>query len=307
MKTFIGDLADHLLKDFSDLRNHTIVFPNRRAGLFLQQELGKNIKKPIWLPTIISFEDFVLSKSVLEKIDTLEAVFLLHQVYDSHQINAERLEKFFFWGEMIVKDFEEIDHYEVNAQHLFTSIKSQKELDQEFYFLSEEEKSIIESFWSTFLPDSTKNQDAFLETWKILRVIYQDYKKLLISKGKGYNGMIYLAFLDALTAGAYQDGHQIIFVGFNALTHVEEKIIKYYVKNRCAEVCWDTDSYYVNDVNQEAGYFHRLYRGDSVLGATFEKELPSNFALPKSFQTVGVFIGSWPSQGAWSRFGSINE
>ena len=102
-----------------------------------------------------------------KKIETLEAVFVLYEIYKAHQKKDETFDHFFFWGEMILRDFEEIDQYLVNPDHLFTSIKTQKELDEEFYFLDEEDKKIIQTFWSSFLPKTTKSQEAFLETWKI--------------------------------------------------------------------------------------------------------------------------------------------
>ena len=138
----------------------------------MQKELGKRIKEPIWLPQISSLEDFILSRSRFKKIENFESVLWLHEVYLNYQEKGETLDKFFFWGEMIIKDFDEIDQHGVDADHLFTSIKSQKDLDQEFYFLSEEDKKIITSFWATFLPKSSKNQDLFLETWRILTVSY---------------------------------------------------------------------------------------------------------------------------------------
>ena len=61
MMSFIGDLAEELLRRYKDPRNLKVIFPNKRAGLFLQKELGKRIKEPIWLPQISSLEDFILA------------------------------------------------------------------------------------------------------------------------------------------------------------------------------------------------------------------------------------------------------
>ncbi|MAJ52310.1 MAG: Inactivated superfamily I helicase, partial [Flammeovirgaceae bacterium] len=290
MKSFIGDLAERLLRKYQDPRNLTIIFPNRRAGLFLQKELGKRIEQPIWLPKILSLEDFILSHSQFEKIESFESVLWLHEVYLNHKEKGETLDKFFFWGEMIIKDFEEIDQYGVDAYQLFTSIKSQKELDQEFYFLSEEDKKIITSFWATFLPKSSKNQDLFLETWKILKSIYTEYKSFLAVKGKAYIGMIYADFLEHLLDDDYSDDGHLIFVGFNALTAVEEQIVKYYVEYKGAEMLWDTDAYYLQDISQEAGHFHRMYRKDRILGKTFESQIPNHVADPKSMTAIGVSL-----------------
>ena len=106
MSTFLGELAQHLLSAYkgkiSDLQ---IVFPNRRAGAYLRKELGERIQDPIWMPRIYTMEEFVLSKSSLQPVDKLEGVFSLYEIYKAHQPEAERFDKFFFWGEMILKDF----------------------------------------------------------------------------------------------------------------------------------------------------------------------------------------------------------
>ena len=102
MISFIGDLAEKLLLNYKDPRNLNVIFPNRRAGLFLQKELGKKIKEPIWLPQISSLEDFILARSQFKKIENFEAVLWLHEVYLNYQEKGETLDKFFFWGEMIL-------------------------------------------------------------------------------------------------------------------------------------------------------------------------------------------------------------
>ncbi len=291
MTTFIREIVDKIYQDHhGHLDEVSVIFPNRRAGLFFRNELGKLIDKPVWMPRIASFEDFILAQSSLRKIETLEAVFLLYESYKQYPNREEPFDKFFFWGEMILRDFEEIDQYMVDADRLFTSIKTQKELDEAFYFLDDEEKSIIQSFWLTFFPDTSKTQKAFLETWKILKPVYHDYRSKLIAKGKGYGGLIYREFLKELEAGDHPTDLSLIFAGFNALTHVEEAIIKYYVKERNAELVWDIDGYYMNDTSQEAGTFLRGYRNDTILGKSFPEEPPSWLNQGKGFTATGVSL-----------------
>ncbi|MEQ9305135.1 MAG: PD-(D/E)XK nuclease family protein, partial [Marinoscillum sp.] len=289
--TFIAELAAKILAENAQSLNQvTVVFPNRRAGLFFRKSLAQLISKPIWMPTVISMEDFVRGFSALQKVETLEAIFSLYEVYKAHQKKDETFDQFFFWGEMIMRDFEEIDQYLVNADHLFTSIKTQKELDEEFYFLDEEDKQVIQSFWSSFLPKTTPSQEAFLETWKILRPIYNDFKEQLKAKGLGFGGMIYREVSDKLEDITYDQDRQIYFAGFNALTFAEEKIIKHFVLEFRAKVVWDLDQYYFNNGKQEAGFFLREYAKDSVLRNTFPKELPNRFTEEKSFEATGVSL-----------------
>ncbi len=291
MQTFIQELAAKIFAEHqNDLSQLEVVFPNRRAGLFFNKALGKLIDKPIWMPRVRGLEDFVLAQSPYEKIETLEAVFLLYESYRRNFPSAESFDKFFFWGEMILRDFEDIDHYLVDADKLFTSIKTQKELDEEFYFLDEEDKKIIQTFWSTFLPKMSKNQEAFFQTWKILKPVYHDFRKELTQKLKAYNGLIYRDFLGRLKEGEVNEGRKVVFAGFNALTAAEEGIISYYVEEKNAEIYWDLDAYFMDDPNQEAGFFLRKYRDHRVLGKSFSKDLPTGLSQTKKMEATGVSL-----------------
>ena len=291
MQSFIEEVAHHVYQKFqTDLGRVEIVFPNRRAGIFFRTALSRLIEKPIWMPAITSFEDFVVSRSGFRKMETLEAVFKLYEVYKHHQVKEETLDNFFFWGEMILRDFEEIDQYLINTDNLFKSIKSQKELDEEFYFLDEEEKRIIQSFWSTFLPTTSKTQESFLATWKLLSPIYHDFRQKLESNREGYGGMIYRRFLENDLGKMVGQERKIVFAGFNALTRVEEAIIKHYLETEDAEVLWDLDKYYVGDEHQEAGYFLRHYAKDATLKNTFPEKLPDRISKLERIHTVGVSL-----------------
>ncbi|MEQ9290386.1 MAG: PD-(D/E)XK nuclease family protein [Cyclobacteriaceae bacterium] len=252
----------------------TVVFPNRRAGLFFRKYLGKLTDKPIWSPRVISLEEFILSKSELTPADHLQLLFILYATYKEVQKEAEDFDKFFFWGEMILKDFNEIDSYLVNPEHIFTVIQSQKELDESFYFLPEEDQKVIKSFWSGFLPKASKTQSNFLSTWRILNALYVKFDEVLRSKGLAYKGMIYKQVATDI-ANVKSENSDMWFAGFNALTSSEEKIIKHFIKERQAKMIWDVDSYYLKDDYQEAGYFFRQYQNDPVFRNTFPKEIPN--------------------------------
>ena len=242
------------------------------------------------MPRVTSMEDFVMQFSPYRKIETLPAVFQLYEVYKSYQKQEETFDTFFFWGEMILRDFEEIDQYLVNTQQLFTSIKTQKELDEEFYFLDEEDRAIIQTFWSSFLPQATRTQEAFLETWKILLPIYDAYQDLLKKRGEAYGGMIYRGVAEQLGTEEVSVDGTVYFAGFNALTFAEEKIIKHFVQEHNARVFWDLDTYYFSNPKQEAGVFLRQYAKDPVLGRTFPENLPERYNQEKKVEAIGVSL-----------------
>jgi len=73
-----------------------------------------------------------------------------------------------------------------------------------------------------------------------------------------------------------------LFVGFNAFTGAEEKLIKHFISEFDAGIYWDVDAYYIEDKNQEAGMFFRDYQKDKVFGPTFPKELPQHIRERKA-------------------------
>ena len=289
-KTFIAEIAEKVKAENEALENVIVIFPNRRAGLFFRKELAKLIDQPVFMPEVFSLEDYLIQYTHLEKIETLEAIFELYEVYKELQNKNETFDRFFFWGEMILRDFEEIDQYMVDTKHLFTGIKTQKELDEAFYFLDEEDKAIIQSFWSSFLPDITQTQKLFLETWRILLPLYEGFKQRLRQQGRGFGGMIYRDIAERLEEEKIKTTNKVYFAGFNALTKTEETIFKYFVRECSAEIVWDVDDYYFNSSQQEAGTFLRTYSKDTLLGRSFPKEAPELIASEKKMTATGVSL-----------------
>ena len=292
--TFLEEIADALIAEGGeDLGKIKLIFPNRRAGLFLRRALARKIKNPVWAPEIYSFEDFLFQYTDLQIADKLTLVYEMYSSYRKVNPDAESLEKFFFWGEVLVGDFEDIDQYLVEPEHLFQSIQTQKELDEAFAYLGDEERQVIQSFWKSFMPHAKGDQLHFLKTWKLLVPIYEDYRKRLSDKKLAYKGMVYRSIAEACKAGGFdpkQGNSQFWFAGFNALTSAEEAVLKHFVQETNARIFWDMDDYYVRSEQQESGQFFRQYKGDTLLGKTFPVEIPANFEKPKEIDAVGVSL-----------------
>lgn len=292
--TFLEEIADALMAEGGeDLGRVKLIFPNRRAGLFLRRALARKINHPVWAPEIYSLEDFLFQYTDLQLADKLTLVYEMYSAYRKVNPEAESLEKFFFWGEVLVADFEDIDQYLVEPDHLFQSIQTQKELDEAFAYLGDDERNVIQSFWKSFMPKARGDQLSFLKTWKLLLPVYTDYKKRLKEKKQAYKGMVYRSIAEACRDNAFdpaQGGSQFWFAGFNALTAAEEVILRYFVRETGARIFWDLDDYYVRSESQESGQFFRQYRQDTLLGKTFPEVLPQNFEQSKEIDVVGVSL-----------------
>jgi ATP-dependent helicase/nuclease subunit B len=247
MQSFLEKTVNYLYDKYGDdISELCIVLPNRRAGLFLKTHLSHNLKKTFWSPEIVATEDFVALLAELEIADSTTLLFELYETVKAvGKKEVENFDEFGKWGQILLSDLNEIDRYLVDASQLFGNLKDIKEL--EAWSLNSEE-------------DLTDFQKKYLEFWKLLGEYYHDFKNRLLSKNQAYQGLAYRIVADNVEERvAKHSWKKIIFAGFNALNKAEEEIIERLLNAGNAEIIWDTDSYYINNPNQEAGRFIRKY------------------------------------------------
>lgn len=293
-KAFLEELAEDILRRYeADAGTLTIVFPNRRAGLFFRSYLSSKINAPLWAPEIFSIDDYILQFSSLQNADRITLVFELFEVFRSLSGSQEEFDRFYYWGELLLNDFDEIDKYLVNAELLFRDLAYQKEIELQYDYLSPEQKEAIISFWSSFQSRLSRHQDDFLKTWKILFETYRQFRLRLEEQGWAYPGMIYREIAENPQKAIRPDaGERIIFAGLNALTTAEETIVRKLLADGRAEMAWDFDRYYLDNPLHEAGSFLRKYQSDPVFSATFPKTIPALIEENKH-RTIQVFgVGS---------------
>lgn len=291
MKPFLAELSEQLYKQYKDnLQEVTLVFPNRRAGLFFRKYLSQHIEKPVWAPEILSIDEFVKGLSDLQGADQLTLLFMLFDAYTKANPSQESFDQFYYWGEMLLRDFNDIDKYLVKAGDLFTDLKNQKDIEQLFDYLTAEQIQVIQRFWNTFNEKPSKHQEDFLRIWHVLEKVYNTFRGKLEKEGIGYDGMIFRAVAEkALKEESLYGGGQLIFAGFNALSKAEEVIIASLLRQPNATMYWDMDQYYFDNKDQEAGYFLRKYAQHKIFGETFPKNVPDNFrTIAKEITMIGV-------------------
>jgi hypothetical protein len=274
MTPFLKELADKMVAGQDTLDHLTFVFPNRRAALYFQNYLSSALTKPQWAPRLMSIEEFFKRHSDLQEPDRLTLIFRLYTVYGDVLKSEEPFDRFFFWGDMLLRDFDEIDKYLVNARQLFTDLSKIKELDETFDYLTEEQRRFLQNFWVHFDEKPSVTKDEFLRMWRHLPDVYTKFTKSLRKDNLGYEGLIHRDVAEKIAGKKDVDGASLVFAGFNALTKAEEVLMSIMVE-RGARVFWDNDAYYVDNDIHEAGQFLRSYRKHPVLGKTFDKQLPA--------------------------------
>ena len=241
----------------ADLHKFCIVFPNIRAGLFFKKYLAQLSDKPVWSPAFRSLESLFEEITGLTQADNLSLIFELFKTFRQHKATDESFDDFYFWGEMLLADFDEMDKQLVDARDLFRNVGDLKEIDMAFDYLTEEQKDAIRVFWQNFNGDSKHPlEENFKTIWQSLHPIYESFKQRLKARSFGYGGMIQreAVSLMPLDDALYE---KYAFIGFNALTNCESKFFKSLQKQNRACFFWDYDDYYMENDWHEAGMFMR--------------------------------------------------
>lgn len=230
-----------------------IIFPNKRPAAYLIQALSDMIIEPIEAPAIFSIEEFIASHSTYRLPDTLELLFQLYEVYKKYR-PEEDFDRFYGWGNMLLRDYDEIDRYLVDTKALFSNLSAIKELEQSF--MPTEEQKL---FWDSFGEgDNSTLQSRFIELWDVVSRVYTDYRQHLHEQSLAYVGMCYRQVAELAQADSKVfSAKKYIFVGFNALSKSEEVIIQSLLDHGKALIYWDADNYYIQNRREEAGHFIR--------------------------------------------------
>ena len=296
MPSFLEEVSRQLLdKHQGHLAELTVVFPNRRAGLFFREILSRNIHQPGWSPRLLTFPEFITELSDLRPPDQLTLIFMLYQIYQRESGTKEPFDRFYFWGELLLEDFNEIDKSLVRADDLFANLRDLKVLDAGYDYLTQEQRALVARFWQGFngpadQPLSPPKQ-AFLTFWNVLNRVYEGFRAHLQARGLGYEGMMTRAVAESLGQLATDNPFsRMAFVGFNAFYAAEEQVVRWFVRQTGADAFWDVDAHYLDDPVQEAGQFFRRYRKRLDLAATLPDPLPQHFYAngPRDIQIVGV-------------------
>ncbi len=281
MHSFLRNTVVDILAKHPDPQNLSIVLPNRRAGLFFTQHLGTLISQPIWMPEVRTIEDIFYQYAGKRPADELTLIFELYKVYRELHPSPEDFDRFYFWGEMILKDFNDLDQFMADPKKLYHQLAEFKEFEADQSFLTESQVELIQQFWVSFVRQDRMHQEKFLKFWELLNPLYQSFQASLNVSGLAYSGKLYRKVAESLDQIPNPEKH-FVFIGFNAFTQTEEKLIKHFISRFGAEIYWDLDSYYLQDKNQEAGLFFREYQRDKVFGPTFPETIPSQIQSKKA-------------------------
>jgi RecB family exonuclease len=297
---FLRLVAEHLIQSSAAVEDHVVIFPTRRSILYFRKHLTELIKedaryagkKAFLSPDLFTLDQFVTHITLADIPDQFDLVHLLYEVYQQITKSRESFDSFYFWGNIMLRDFDEIDKHLLNPDQVFRDVSNLKELDDAFDYLEQQQREFLTHFWSNIRMTSDDTKKKFLQLWRQLPEIYRDFRNRLKDTGKSYEGMMYRfaaenirQLMDNWCAG--RNRTKLVFAGFHALTPAEEKIFVDAISHLSAKIFWDIDAYYFNSSWHEASAFFRQYRNHPILSSTFPADIPSNFEKPKVIRIYG--------------------
>lgn len=284
---FLEEVARDLHARYgAELSDRTILFPSRRARLFFTDALSRIANRPMWQPAWTTIDCLTTEISGLETGDRLRLIAELYKVYS--QYHDEAFDKFYFWGEMLLADFDTIDKYRIDARQLFRNLSEIKELEADISYLTPAQLQIL-SFWSSLGPEADLSEEKrrFLAIWKTLGPIYERYRERLAALGIAYGGMVQRAAAEKIEAGdyAFPEPRRYVVAGFNALSECEKILFRFLATTAETDFYWDYDTYYKTNPEQEAGMF---VRENMALFPPRAELSHDGMALPKELTVVSA-------------------
>ena len=289
MESFLKLVAADLYKHTEGNLAHTaVVFPNKRAGLFFNEYLAQESDSPIWSPAYVSISELFRSLSPWEVGDPVKLVCELYKIFRRETQSTETLDDFYFWGEMLISDFDDADKNKVDTDKLFSNLQDLRNIMDDYTFIDDEQEEAIRQFFQNFsIERRTALKERFISLWDVLGNIYKGFRESLASQNIAYEGMMYRHVIEHLDVDKLPY-EKYIFVGFNVLNKVEHTLFTQLKDAGKAVFYWDYDEFYMKEnrqaVTHEAGEFIRRNLRD--FPSPLSGELFKNLSKPKEVHYI---------------------
>lgn len=275
--TFLDKIASIIVDGSTNtLSDLVVVLPNKRAKVFLIEALRNKTENTIFAPKIISIEDFIQDIAGIRSIDSIELIFEFYEVYLSitSKEKQQPFELFANWAKTLLQDFNEIDRYLLEPNHVLSYLKDIEDIKH----------------WSVDAEKRTQMIDNYLQFWSLLPKYYEELYSHLLNEGIGYQGLIYRESVKNLNHFTNAIGRkEFLFAGFNALNASEEKIVQHLLATEKARIFWDADETFLNDPFHDAGLFLRRFKENWKHYKSHPFEwIVDDFKQHKNIQIIGT-------------------
>lgn len=114
----------------------------------------------------VNISELFRSLSPLKPGDPIRLVCELYKVFREETHSEEPLDDFYFWGELLISDFDDADKNLVDADKLFSNLQDLKNIMDDYDFLDQEQEEAIQQFFQNFSIDKrTQLKEKFISLW----------------------------------------------------------------------------------------------------------------------------------------------
>jgi RecB family exonuclease len=231
MKTgFIQNTAI-LVKNDNQSAKKIILVPSKRAELYFNRAMyNSNVQ-------VFCFDEWLNALLINHPkiVDKNQALLAFFEMYAERNPDDIAFEDFIKWASTAIDDFMSIDLSLVDAKQLYNYLTDTKAIDM----------------WNPEQKALTDNQIRYLNFFKSQHQLYLLFQETL-QKNNWHTKASALKFLSANILDFIQD--EFIYVtGFNALNAAQKRIFEVLNKAGKTKFIWDADTYYLNELSNEAG------------------------------------------------------
>ncbi len=268
---FLQKTTEELVQIYPDLSQITIVIPGKRPVVFIKRIL-ENLNYSGFLPRFITIEELIKEIADQQEIKGIALWLFAFDVYRKH-FPGEDFDQFLKWFPTVLKDWDDMLKFS----------NSDKEV-LEFMLNEERIKN-----WGQKLGEESSALKKNLNFWRKLHQFLPALQSELQKQNLATSGMISVKTRENIENYAQNTSNEFIFLGFNAFTPTEEKLLRTLLQYDKARCYFHADQYYMDDERQEAGIFLRAHKKWKEFNNSREfKWVENDFVQPKNIKVYEV-------------------
>ena len=287
-KPFLQHIIDDIqVSDLAKLKDTCYVFPTKRACLHFTKRLADKFQdKPFWMPEALSIEDFVIEQSGRTLANDLTLMFELFNTYRTYDKSIQ-FETFYAWGQVLLRDFDEIDRYMIEADKVYQNLQEIRDIEAVFGPDPQILEALKQFQQVIDVTEETPLLQSFKTTWALVGKVYNAFNQRLSKINLAYSGACYKTFAESLKNGYSTPYNHVVFAGFNATSKAEELIFKQLIEQEKATIYWDADEFYLK--NEKIGASKFLDRHRKKWKSDKSKWIVSDgFNVDKKIEIIGA-------------------
>ena len=246
--SFLDEVVDailaHPLSQERRLDRLAVVVPSHRAMTRLREAVMARQEAPCRLPKFYALSGFIEASSSWTAADPLEVLARFFQLVQEEQPGLT-FDRFVPWATVVLNDFAAVDHAEENVEVAFQNLADIQGI---------EDWSFGEQPWS-------EDQKAFERQWRRLPSLYHRLNDELAQQGLATRAHL---TKDVAQGNGKMDVDHVLAAGLATMSKAEWSCLNGWSKANQLTVMWDADGSYVDDDQNDAGWFVRKYRSEAT-------------------------------------------